>query len=523
MPTKSESKSESSYNQQKRRAAVIGSGLGGLAAAIRLAAGGVKTVLYEGLDELGGRAGVFTEDGYVFDRGPTVITAPEAVEELFLVAGKKMSDYVELLPVEPMYRLLWEDGTRFDYSADLDALTAEIRRVAPGDEAGYHEFYAYAKKVYDAGYTELCHVPFLHFWDMVKVAPQLLKLKAHVPVYKTVSRYFASDYLRQVFSFSSLLIGGNPFTASSIYTLIHPLERKWGVTFPKGGTHALVRALAKLFTDIGGEIRLGTPVAAIKTSQGKVTGVQDQKGAVDRFDLVVSNADVTYTYNELLRGEPAAKSKAKSLRGKRHSMSLFLLYFGTRKAYPGLLHHNVLFGARYRELLQDIFDKGVVSDDFSLYLHAPTLTDPSLAPSGCHSFYVLSPVPHLGHGRYDWERKAEAYADRVIDYLDERYMPGLRGDITVRRTFTPLDFESRYHAYQGSAFSLEPTLTQSAYFRVHNRDAQIGGLYFVGAGTHPGAGIPGVIGSAKATAAVILGEQPAPLPKPLGRLVLGSS
>ena len=493
--------------QHKRRAAVIGSGFGGLAAAIRLAAGGIQTVLYEGLDELGGRAGAFTDSGFVFDRGPTVITAPQAIEELFQVAGKQMSDYIELLPVSPMYRLLWEDGTRFDYSADLEALTAEIQRIEPGDVAGYHEFYEYAKKVYDAGYTELCHVPFLHFWDMVKVAPQLLKLKAQVPVYKTVSRYFSSDYLRQAFSFSSLLIGGNPFTASSIYTLIHPLERKWGVTFPKGGTHALVRALGKLFTDIGGEIRLGTPVAEIKTSNGHVVGVEDQQGVVDKFDLVVSNADVTYTYDHLLRGESAARSKAKSLRGKRHSMSLFLLYFGTRKAYPGLLHHNVIFGARYRELLADIFDKGVVSEDFSLYLHAPTLTDPSLAPEGCHSFYVLSPVPHLGHGRYDWEQKAKAYGDRIISYLDEHYMPGLSSDIVVRHAFTPLDFESRYHAHQGSAFSLEPTLTQSAYFRVHNRDAHIGGLYFVGAGTHPGAGIPGVIGSAKATAGIILGEQ----------------
>ena len=492
-----------------KRAAVIGSGFGGLAVAIRLAAAGVKTVMYEALPELGGRAGVFTQDGHVFDRGPTVITAPEAITDLFALAGRSMKNYVELMPVDPMYRLFWEDGTTFDYSAGEEALMSEIRRIAPEDVSGYQRYFRYAQEVFDEGYTKLCHVPFLNFWDMVKVAPQLIRLKAHVPVYSTVSKYFKSEYLRQAFSFSSLLIGGNPLRASSIYTLIHPLERKWGVFFPKGGTHALVRGLAKLFTDIGGEIRLGTPVKRILTTNGQVTGIEDANGNKEQFDTVVSNADVVHTYDKLLGHEPVAAKKAGKLKRKRHSMSLFLIYFGTNNTYPNLIHHNVMFGRRYSELLKDIFDRGVVSDDFSLYLHAPSLTDKSLAPEGKQTYYVLAPVPHLGHGAFDWERNGESFADHIMAYLDEHYMPGLRQDLTMRKIFTPLDFQSRLSAHEGSAFSIEPTLTQSAYFRVHNADTHLPGLYFVGAGTHPGAGIPGVIGSAQATASVILGEQAA--------------
>ncbi|MBM4252054.1 MAG: phytoene desaturase [Deltaproteobacteria bacterium] len=490
-----------------KKAAVVGSGFGGLAVAIRLAAAGVKTVIYEALPELGGRAGVFTQDGHVFDRGPTVVTAPDTITELFELAGKSMSNYVELMPVSPMYRLFWEDGTTFDYSAGEEDLMREIRRLSPEDVNGYQRYFRYAQEVFDEGYTKLCHVPFLNFWDMVKVAPQLIRLNAHVPVYSTVSKFFKSDYLRQAFSFNSLLIGGNPLRASSIYTLIHPLERKWGVYFPRGGTHALVRGLAKLFTDIGGEIRLGTPVKQILTKNGRISGVMDASGNKEDFDTVVSNADVVHTYDKLLGHEAAAAKKARRLKSKRHSMSLFLIYFGTNNAYPNLIHHNVMFGRRYQELLKDIFDRGVVSDDFSLYLHAPSLTDDSLAPPGKHTYYVLAPVPHLGHGAFDWKRNGESFADNIMAYLDEHYMPGLRDDLTVRKIFTPLDFQSRLSAHEGSAFSLEPTLTQSAYFRVHNADPQLPGLYFVGAGTHPGAGIPGVIGSAKATAGVILGAE----------------
>lgn len=501
-----------------RRAVVIGSGFGGIAAAIRLQAAGVQTMILEKLDKPGGRAYVFEDNGFTFDAGPTVVTAPDCIEELFTLAGKAMADYVELMPVSPMYRLYWEDGETFDYHADDARLFSEIRRLSPEDAARYPDFLRYATEVFDAGYVDLCHVPFLRFWDMVKVAPDLIRLGAHRPIYETVAKYFKSDKLRQAFSFNSLLIGGNPFRASSIYSLIHPLERRWGVYFPKGGTHALVRGLVRLFQDIGGTINLATGATSIETSgrgrSSRVAAVHDEWGHRHECDLVVSNADVVTTYKHLLADHAPSTAKGRRLAGRRHSMSLFVLYFGTNRAYPGLTHHNVMFGARYKELLSDIFDRGVLADDFSLYLHAPTVSDPSLAPPGHHSFYVLSPVPHLGKLAVDWRNVGPAYARRIIDYLGKRYMPGLADAIVTSRIFTPADFQERLGAHHGAAFSLEPTLTQSAYFRVHNRDAHIEGLYFAGAGTHPGAGIPGVIGSAKATYGVIakdfgLSEAPA--------------
>lgn len=507
-----------SERSSDRRAVVVGSGFGGLAAAIRLQAAGVRTTLLERLDKPGGRAYVYHDDGFVFDAGPTVITAPDALEELFKIAGRNMADYVELMPVRPLYRLLWEDGTTFDYEADEHRLLANIHAISPGDVDGYMRFHEYAQEVFEAGYVGLSHVPFLRFWDMVKVGPKLARLGAHRSVYDTVARYFKHEKLRQAFSFNSLLIGGNPFSISSIYTLIHPLERRWGVYFPRGGTHALVRALVRLFEDLGGKLRTSCGAARIllEEADGRkvVHGVRDEHGGLHACDLVVSNADVVSTYATLLGDDDHARRRATALKAKRHSMSLFVVYFGTRKRYPGLVHHNVLFGARYRELLDDIFEKGVLADDFSVYLHAPTETDPSLAPEGCHSFYALAPVPNLEKASIDWSEMGPRYAKRIIDYLGRRYMPGLAQDIVTMRTFSPIDFEQRLGAHAGAAFSLEPTLLQSAYFRVHNRDDRIRGLYFVGAGTHPGAGVPGVIGSAKATYAVIAEDLRLPAPAP---------
>ncbi|MGE5216666.1 MAG: phytoene desaturase family protein, partial [Chloroflexota bacterium] len=302
----------------------------------------------------------------------------------------------------------------------------------------------------------------------------------------------------------SLLVGGNPFTTTSIYTLIHCLERKWGVFFPRGGTAALVQALVKLFTDLGGEIRLNAEIDSITTEAGRVRGVINKSGQREVFDLVASNADVFHTYDALLRGEPRAERMRKRLSRSTYSMSLFLIYFGARRRYPNLLHHNIIFGPRYRELLKDIFARGRLAEDFSLYLHAPTRSDPCLAPPGCEAFYVLSPVPHLGKLDIDWSSAGPVYAERILDYLERRYMPGLKSSIVTQRIFTPADFKNELNSHLGSAFSLEPRLTQSAYFRVHNRERDIKGLYFVGAGTHPGAGIPGVVNSAKATAGVII-------------------
>ena len=486
------------------RAAVVGSGFGGLSAAIRLQAAGCQTVIYEKRDLPGGRAYVYHDAGFTFDAGPTVITAPGCLRELFALAGRRMEDYVELLPVKPFYRLFWEDGYRFDYSDDLRAVEEQISRKSPSDAESYKRFLNYSEKVFHEGYEKLAHVPFENLWSMIAVAPQLIRLEAYRSVYSVVAKYIRDPHLRQLFSFHSLLVGGNPFSTTSIYTLIHCLERKWGVYFPSGGTGALVRALVKLFGELGGKIRLDAEVREILCDGNQVTGLATDKAGREDYDLVVSNADVYHTYDALLKSQPRAAAMREKLRRSTYSMSLFLIYFGTRVRFDHLSHHNVIFGPRYREHLSDIFEHGRLAEDFSLYLHAPARTDSSLAPPGCDAFYVLAPVPHLGKLSMDWQREGPRYAEKILGYLERFYMPGLREAIVTRRLFTPDDFKSELNSHLGSAFSLEPTLRQSAYFRVHNRDRSIKGLYFVGAGTHPGAGVPGVVNSAKATAGLIL-------------------
>ena len=486
------------------RAAVVGSGFGGLAAAIRLAVNGYAVTLFEARDKPGGRAYVYEQDGYVFDAGPTVITAPECIDELFRIAGRRREDYVELLPVTPFYRLLWEDGTRFDYDGDSESMARQIEQLMPGDSAGYERFVAYSKRVFEKGYQELAASPFLSFFDMVRVAPHLARLRADRSVYGTVSRFVRSPHLRQALSFHSLLVGGNPLDTSSIYTLIHYLERKWGVWFPRGGTGALVKSLVRLFEELGGELRLSAPVQGIRLVErdGQTLHAVRSGNEEELFDLVVSNADVHHTYSKLYADVPAAQRTQRKLERSEWSMSLFVLYFGTDRPYD-LAHHTVLFGPRYEGLLKEIFAGPELPSDFSLYLHAPSVTDPSLAPPGGATFYVLSPVPHLGKAAVDWERQAPIYKQRIYAAL-ERHMPELRKHVVTERWFSPRNFETELNAFQGSAFSVAPTLTQSAYFRPHNRDPNIAGLYLVGAGTHPGAGLPGVINSAKATVSVIL-------------------
>ena len=488
------------------RAAVIGSGFGGLAAAIRLQAQGFATTIFEARDQAGGRAYVYRDRGYTFDGGPTVITAPQCLEEVFAAAGKVMADHVELMPVAPFYRLVWGDGDRFDYDGDGDAMEARIAARDPADAAGYRAFVAYSKRVFEIGYEQLAATPFLHFTDMVKVAPSLVRLRADRSVYATVSKFVRDEKVRQALSFHSLLVGGNPFDTSAIYTLIHYLERKWGVFFPRGGTGALIGALVKVFGELGGVLRLDCPVDKVDAD---VAGgaprhrVTSPAGTGEPFDLVVSNACVHHTYAKLYRDHPAARRRTRKLAKLAWSMSLFVLYFGTDKTYADdVVHHTVVFGPRYRALLAEIFEGGALPDDFSLYLHAPHVTDPSLAPPGCGSFYVLSPVPHLGNAPIDWDAVGEGYADRILAAL-EAVLPGLRQHVVTRRWITPKTFATELRSFHGSAFSCAPTLTQSAYFRPHNRDDQIPGLYLVGAGTHPGAGVPGVINSAKATTGLI--------------------
>jgi phytoene desaturase len=491
---------------RRRRVAVVGSGFGGLAAAIRLCAAGHEVVLYEARDKPGGRAYVYEKDGFRFDGGPTVITAPHCLEELFEVCGERLADHVELLPVSPFYRLLWPDGDRFDYGGDGDTMLAQIRERSAADAAGYARFVEYSRRVFVKGYEELAATPFLRFADMLRVAPDLARLRADRSVYSTVARFVKDDHLRQALSFHSLLVGGNPFDTSAIYTLIHYLERKWGVSFPRGGTGALVAALAALLERHGGRLRLGSPVERIEvlTEHGRTQHHVYARGEREAFDQVVSNADLHHTYARLYRSHPAAERTARKLERLEWSMSLFVLYFGARGAFPDMAHHTVLFGPRYRELLSDIFDAGALAEDFSLYLHAPCVTDPGMAPEGCSSFYVLSPVPHLGKGAIDWEAIGPRYAERILGELERRALPGLRARLVTQHFITPRSFLSDLNAYQGSAFSVAPRLTQSAWFRPHNKDPKIPGLFIVGAGTHPGAGLPGVINSAKATVRLML-------------------
>lgn len=489
-----------------KTAAVIGSGFGGIALAIRLQSAGIATTIFEARDKPGGRAYVYEDSGFTFDAGPTVITDPASIEQLFLLSGRKLADYVDLVPVAPFYRLCWEDGSHFDYADDQAELDQQIHALNPSDVAGYARFLKFSQQAFDEGYVKLGSTAFLSFRSMVQAGPQLVRLQAWKSVYTTVSRFIKNEHLRQVFSFHCLLVGGNPFETSSIYTLIHALERHGGVWFPRGGTGALVRGLLKLFEDLGGTVKLNSPVERIELDGNRAVAVWSH-GQRLAFDQVASNADVVHTYRNLLAGEARGIEETQRLQSKRFSMSLFVIHFGLRKEHPELRHHMVCFGARYRELIHDIFHGHQLPDDFSLYLHSPSVTDASLAPPGCSAHYVLAPVPHLGQAPVDWTVEGPRLRDRILAYLEQRYIPGLRSDLLTCRIFTPADFRDELAAEHGSAFSLEPVLTQSAWFRPHNRDPVISNLYIVGAGTHPGAGIPGVVGSAKATAGLMLEEQ----------------
>ena len=477
-------------------AIVIGSGFGGLAAAVRLGARGWRVTVLEKLDAPGGRAYVYRQDGFTFDAGPTVITAPFLFEELWALCGRTLADDVELRPVSPFYRIRFDDGTTFDYSGDADAMRAEVARLSPDDVAGYERFLAASQAIYKVGFEQLGHVPFDSWTDMARALPQLMRLEGYRTVYSLACKHVRDARLRVVLTFQSLLVGGNPFATTSVYCLIAFLERRWGVHFAMGGTGSLVQGLVSLIEGQGGRVLCNQAVAEITVNDGAATGVRLASGETLRADIVVSNADSASTYRHLVAPEHRRRWTDRRIEKARYSMSLFVWYFGTRRQYPDVAHHTISLGPRYRGLLTDIFERKHLAEDFSLYLHRPTATDPSLAPPGCDTFYVLSPVPHLQSGT-DWAVQAEPYRRAVAQKLQATLLPDLQNQIVTSRLLTPQDFQDRLSSFRGAAFGMEPVLTQSAWFRPHNRSEELDRLYLVGAGTHPGAGLPGVLSSAR--------------------------
>ena len=487
-----------------RNACVIGAGFGGMALAIRLQSAGIATTVIEGRDKPGGRAYYWERDGFTFDGGPTVVTDPDCLKELWALSGHDIAEDVELVPVKPFYRLNWPDGTNFDYSNDHDELFSEIAKLNPKDVEGYQRFLEYSAGVYEEGYVKLGTVPFLDFKSMLKAAPALAKKQAYRSVYSMVSSFVENEKLREAFSFHTLLVGGNPMKTSSIYALIHKLEMDGGVWWTKGGTNRLIAGMVRHFERLGGRVRMGDPVVQVHTEKNRATSVECESGWQETFSAVASNADIMHSYRDLLGRSQRGWSMGRRLKRKSYSPGLFVVHFGLEGNWPGIAHHMILFGPRYKGLLDDIYSNGVLPEDFSIYLHHPSKSDPSMAPPGMSTFYALVPVAHQGKLPVDWDEVGPLLEKRILDEVGKRLVPDIHDRIVTKFHYAPSDFSSDLNAHLGSAFSLEPVLTQSAFFRGHNRDDVIKNFYLVGAGTHPGAGIPGVVGSAKATAGLMI-------------------
>jgi phytoene desaturase len=489
--------------QEAQTAVVIGAGFAGIATALRLRKLGYDVTLLERLQSLGGRAQVFERGGYRHDAGPTVITAPFLFDELFELFDEKLEDHLQFVPLDPFYRFHFADGSQFDYRASIEDTLTEIRRFNPDDADGYLKLLEKSKRVYDVGFKELVHRPFTRVWDMVKQIPALLMLKCYRSVSQMVNSHLKHPLIRQAFSIHPLLVGGNPFKTTAIYTLIHYLERRWGVFFCMGGTGKLVEELGKLMDRHGIKTQFGADVDEIILDGKRATGVRMNSGETLDADIVVFGGDPETCYKHLL---PAKKTFSMPTIKKQYSMGLYVLYFGTRKLYPDVAHHSIWMGPRFKELLTEIFDHKTMSEDYSLYVHRPTATDTSFAPEGCESFYVLCPVPNL-LGDVNWETEGPKLRDRIVQSLEETILPELSSVIEEVFWMTPEDFAKDYRSMHGAGFSIEPRLTQSAWFRFHNRDRAISNLYFVGAGTHPGAGLPGVVSSAKVVEELLTGVE----------------
>ena len=518
---------------ERKTAIVIGSGFGGIACAMRLQSLGFNTRLLEKLDAPGGRAYVRREAGFTFDMGPTVLTVPHFIEELFSLeqdhamlgepdfpahvlgddkritsgnsGGPNTSRYLDIIPILPFYRIYFDDGTFFDYDADPENVRRQIMALAPEDMAGYEAFHEQARAIFNRGFLELGYTYFGNVGQMLGVVPDLLKLGAVQPLFSLIKKYFKSDKMRQVFSFEPLLVGGNPMKVPAIYAMIHFVEKTWGIHFAIGGTGALVKALIRKFEEMGGTIQLNAEVKSINVEKrnGKrvTTGVTLASGETITADVVVSNADYATTYMKMIDKQHRTINRDALVKFRKQSMSLMVIYFGYRKQAgdPDLQHHNIILGPRYEELLTDIFERKILGPDFSQYLHIPTLTDPSLAPEGHHAAYTLIPVPN-NQSDLDWSKIGEAYKDKVLTFLEERgYIPNLKERLVYQSYVTPDYFEQTLGSYVGNGFGVEPVLTQTAFFRPHNRSEDVSNLYLVGQSTQPGGGTPSVMMSAKMT------------------------
>ncbi len=481
---------------ERPHAVVVGSGFGGLSAAVRLGAKGYRVTVLERLDAAGGRAYTYKRDGYTFDAGPTIITAPYLFEELWTLCGQTMADHVSVEPCDPFYKIRFDDGSVFNYTGDAQRMEAEIARFNPDDVEGYRRFMKMSGKIFQTAFVDLADKPFHSLGFTIRTLADLLRLGGQRSVFSRVKGYFKDERLKIAFSFHPLLIGGNPFNTTSYYCLIAHLESKFGVHYAVGGTGKLVSGLVDLIEGQGGAVRYHAEVEQITVDQDRANGVRLAGGEHIDADIVISNADPSWTYGKLLSEHPRRRWNDRKIKRGNYSMSLFVWYFGTNRRFDDVYHHTMVLGPRYRGLLKDIFKRKILADDCSLYLHRPTYADPSLAPAGCDSFYVLSPVPHLGSGT-DWSQETERYRQLVQDRLEETVLPGLGESIVTSHTLTPQDFQDRLLSHTGAAFALEPELLQSAWFRPHNRSEELDGLYLVGAGTHPGAGMPGVLSSAK--------------------------
>ncbi len=489
--------------EKRKKVVVIGSGFGGLSSAIRLAAKGHDVTIIEKRDKPGGRAYQYEIDGFKFDGGPTVITAPYIFDEIFEAAGKNREEYFKLAPLDPFYRIFDSNGKHFDYMRNEQDVLKEIDRWNPADKKGYLKFTKRTIDIFNLfhPYTDK---PFLRFRNMLKIMPGVIRLGAYMGTHSYVKRYIKHDFLRKVFSFHPLLIGGNPFDTPSIYLLIMQFEKEWGVHYAVGGVGSIIQALARLFEELGGTILLNSEVDRIMIQGETVTGVKLKDGTAHKANVVVSNADAAFTYRKLIPEESRKKYSNRQIDRKSYSSSLFVIYFGTKKRYldSKLSHHNIIVSKAYRKLMKEIFKGTKLPNDLSLYMHMPTRSDASIAPDGCELFYVLALVPNM-KADIEWEKVAKEYKSKILDFLEENYLPDLQENIIAEHYIDPPHFQNTLNSHYGAAFSFTPSLMQSAYFRPHNRSEQFKNLYFVGAGTHPGAGVPAVLSSGKIAAELI--------------------